>query len=268
VIALDRELVQRFALSAQRPALVARLSIEKEALDTLRPGLEHAVSHAKLGWWTEELERLVVDEPRHPAAVTLRRAARERRRSAPDLRALAEHASEALACLAFVDRAELDTHVRLWSSSVFRELAVSCAAQIEAPVAPAERFAERAGPLIREVELLFNFEVHAWAGRVYTPIEPEQASLWTAQPMAHAQRLQLNERLTHLEVQLDAAVADIPTEARAALSSAIVWARLAQRTARLARRTASLRGELGRTEPLRRTIRAWQVAVRALQGAA
>jgi hypothetical protein len=69
-------------------------------------------------------------------------------------------------------------------------------------------------------------------------------------------------------VQLDAAVADIPTEARAALSSAIVWARLAQRTARLARRTARLRGELGRTEPLRRTIRAWQVAVRALQGAA
>lgn len=268
MIALDRELVQRFAPSPQRPALAALLSIEKEVLDTLRPGLEHAVSHAKLGWWTEELQRLAVDEPRHPAAATLSRTARERRRSAPDLRALAEHASEALACLAFADHAELDTHVRLWSSSVFRELAVSCAAQIEAPLAPAERFAERAGPAIREVELLCNFEVHAWAGRVYTPLDPEQTSLWTAQPMAHAQRLQLNERLTHLEAQLDAAVADVPAESRAALSSAIVWTRLAQRTARLARRTTQLRGELGRTEPLRRTIRAWQVAVRALQGAA
>lgn len=268
MIALDRELVQRFAPSPQRPALAALLSIEKEVLDTLRPGLEHAVSHAKLGWWTEELQRLAVDEPRHPAAATLSRTARERRRSAPDLRALAEHASEALACLAFADHAELDTHVRLWSSSVFRELAVSCAAQIEAPLAPAERFAERAGPAIREVELLCNFEVHAWAGRVYTPLDPEQTSLWTAQPMAHAQRLQLNERLTRLEAQLDAAVADVPAESRAALSSAIVWTRLAQRTARLARRTAQLRGELGRTEPLRRTIRAWQVAVRALQGAA
>ena len=268
MIALDRELLQRFAPSPQRPALAALLNIEKEVLDTLRPGLEHAVSHAKLGWWTEELDRLVVDEPRHPATVTLRRTARERRRSAPDLRALAEHASEALACLAFVDRAELDTHVRLWSRSVFRELAVSCAAQIEAPLAPAERFAERAGPLIREVELLFNFEIHAWAGRVYTPIDPEQASLWTAQPLGQAQRLELNERLTELDAQLDAAVADLPAEARAALSSAIVWARLAQRTARLARRSAPLRGELGRTEPLRRTIRAWQAAVRALQGAA
>lgn len=268
MIALDRELVQRFAPSPQRPALAALLSIEKEVLDTLRPGLEHAVSHAKLGWWTEELQRLAVDEPRHPAAATLRRTAREHRRSAPDLRALAEHASEALACLAFADRAELDTHVRLWSSSVFRELAVSCAAQIEGALAPAERFAERAGLAIREVELLCNFEVHAWAGRVYTPLDPEQTSLWTAQPMAHAQRLQLNERLTHLEAQLDAAVADVPAESRAALSSAIVWTRLAQRTARLARHTARLRGELGRTEPLRRTIRAWQVAVRALQGAA
>lgn len=268
MIALDRELVQRFAPSPQRPALAALLNVEKEVLETLRPGLEHAVSHAKLGWWTEELERLVVDEPRHPATITLRRTARERRRSAPDLRTLAEHASEALACLAFVDHAELDTHVRLWSSSVFRELAVSCAAQIEAALAPAERFADRAGPAIREIELLFNFEVHAWAGRVYTPLEPDQTSLWTAQPMAHAQRLQLNERLKHLEAQLDAAVADVPAESRAALSSAIVWARLAQRTARLARRTARLRGELGRTEPLRRTIRAWQVAVRALQGAA
>ncbi|MFM8516819.1 MAG: hypothetical protein ACKODA_02890 [Nevskiaceae bacterium] len=271
MIALDRELVQRFAPMPQRAALNALFNIEQEVLGTLRPGLEHTVSHTKLGWWSEELERLAVGRPAHPSAVTLARVAEEQTRSAPDLRALAEHASEALACMAFVDRAELLSHLRQWSHSVFRELATLGAATgatdpRHLPIA--ERLAARAGPAIREVELLFAFERHARAGRVYTPIQPDQVPIWTAQPLGDAQRRQLNERLVELESALAAAVAEVPAPARVSLASAVVWARLAERTARLTRGAASLGGELGRIEPLRRTIRAWQAAVRALQGAA
>ncbi|MBU3672845.1 MAG: hypothetical protein FGM43_09840 [Sinobacteraceae bacterium] len=271
MIALDRELVQRFAPALQRPTLAALFSIEREILDTLRPSLEHSVSHAKLGWWSDELERLALRRPAHPSAVALARVAYAQSRSAPDLRALAEHASVALACIAFVDRTELQTHLRHWAHSVFRELATLGATTSSAdprhlPIA--ERLAARAGPAIREVELLFAFERHARAGRVYIPIEPDQVAIWTAQPLGDTQRRQLNERLAELEAELAAAVAEVPAPARAGLASAIVWARLAERTARLTRGAASLRGELGRMEPLRRTIRAWQVAVRALQGAA
>ncbi|NDE01179.1 MAG: hypothetical protein EBZ91_05385 [Gammaproteobacteria bacterium] len=117
MIALDRELVQRFAPLSNRPALAALFSIEKEVLDTLRPTLEHTVSHAKLGWWSDELERLALGRPAHPAAVALARVAEARGRSAPDLRALAEHASVALACIAFVERDELDAHLRHWASA-------------------------------------------------------------------------------------------------------------------------------------------------------
>ncbi len=269
MIALDRELVQRFAPSPNRPALAALFSIEKEVLDTLRPGLEHTVSHAKLGWWSDELERLAQGRPAHPAAVALARKAEERGRSPPDLRALAEHASVALACMAFVERAELDAHLQHWASSVFRELSVLGAAIADdsryLPIA--ERLAARAGPAVREVELIFGFELHAPAGRVYTPIEPDHVARWTARPLTDEPRHLLNNRLLQLEAGLEAAVVEVPVPARSALASSIVWARLAQRTARLARGAASLQGEFGRTEPLRRTIRAWQVAVRALQGA-
>ena len=268
MIALDRELVQRFAPAPQRPALTALFNIERDVLDTLRPGLEHTVSHAKLGWWAEELERLVMASPRHPATIALANSAREAARSAPDLRPLAEHASVALACVAFVSREELDLHLRHWAGSVFRELVVSGAALAGIPPADAERFAERAGAAVREIELLFDFESHAWAGRVYTPLEPEHASLWTARPLAIEQRERLNARLRQLDAALESAVTEIPARTRAALTGGIVWARLAQRTAGLALQRSELRGELGRTEPLRRTIRAWRVAVRALQGAA
>ena len=269
MIALDRELVQRFSPLSNRPALAALFSIEKEVLDTLRPTLEHTVSHAKLGWWSDELERLALGRPAHPAAVALARVAEARGRSAPDLRALAEHASVALACIAFVERAELDAYLRHWASSVFRELSVLSAATADDPrhLPIAERLAARAGPAVREVELLFAFELHAPAGRVYTPIEPEQVATWTTRPLGEQPRHRLNNRLAQLEAELDGAVAEVPRPAHSTLASAIAWARLAQRTARLARGAAGLHGDLGRIEPLRRTIRAWRVAVRALHGA-
>jgi phytoene synthase len=269
VIALDRELVQRFAPSQNRPALAALFSIEKEVLDTLRPGLEHTVSHAKLGWWSNELERLALGQPAHPATVALARAAEDRGRSPPDLRALAEHASVALACIAFVERAELDAHLRHWASSVFRELSLLGAATADDPrhLPIAERLAARAGPAVREVELLFAFELHAPIGRVYTPIEPDHVATWTARPLGDQPRHRLNDRLMQLDVELDAAVAEVPRPARTTLASSIVWARLAQRTACLARGAAGLQGDLGRIEPMRRTIRAWRIAVRALHGA-
>lgn len=54
-----------------RPALEALVAIERELRLATRPGIEHSVAHAKLGWWRAEVERLCARVPQHPLTRTL-----------------------------------------------------------------------------------------------------------------------------------------------------------------------------------------------------
>ncbi|HXQ31118.1 MAG TPA: squalene/phytoene synthase family protein, partial [Steroidobacteraceae bacterium] len=58
-----------------RPALEALAAIDGELALAARPGLEHAVAHAKLGWWRAEIDRLQAGRPEHPLTRILRAAA-------------------------------------------------------------------------------------------------------------------------------------------------------------------------------------------------
>ena len=52
-----REFVLRYAPEALRPGVEALFTVERELAATARDGLDHAVAHARLDWWDEELER-------------------------------------------------------------------------------------------------------------------------------------------------------------------------------------------------------------------
>ena len=263
-----REFVLRFAPAAQRATLDALFEIEREVAAAATDGLEHSVAHAKLGWWEEELARLAQGDPRHPATRRAAAAAFESRRTPPDLRRLVEVARIDLARVAFLDRSELDRYLHDWATALFRPLALNALGAVDARTGATERFAAAAGPAVREIELLSAVTAHARAGRVFVPLgdPPRAYERWISEPLASAESAELRGRMTALRAVICDAAQLLPVETREPLAAALVWASLALRTARLTEKALPQRLDANRTEPLRRTIAAWQAAVSACRG--
>ena len=263
-----REFVLRFAPAAQRATLDALFEIEHEVAAAAIDGLEHSVAHAKLGWWDEELARLLQAQPRHPATRRAAAAALASGRTPPDLRRLVEVARVDLARVAFLDRSELDRYLDDWAMALFRPLALSALGATDARTAAIERYAAVTGPAVREIELLSAVIAHARAGRVFVPLgdPPSAYERWTSEPLADAESAELRGRLTSLRAVICKSAQSLPVEAREPLAAALVWASLALRTARLTETALPRRLAANRTEPLRRTITAWQAAVSACRG--
>lgn len=263
-----REFVLRFAPAGQRASLDALFEIEREVAAAASDGLDHSVAHAKLGWWDEELARLVQGDPRHPATRRAAAAAFASGRTPPDLRRLVEVARIDLARVAFLDRSELDRYLDDWATALFRPLALNALGAVDELTDATERFAAVAGPAVREIELLSAVTVHARAGRVFVPLgdPPRAYERWVNEPLAAAESAELRDRVTALRAVICAAAQSLPVEAREPLAAALVWASLALRTARLTEKALPRRLAADRAEPLRRTIAAWQAAVSACRG--
>jgi phytoene synthase len=260
--------VLRFAPAGQRATLDALFEIEREVAAAASDGLDHSVAHAKLGWWEEELARLAQGDPRHPATRRAAAAAFESRRTPPDLRRLVEVARIDLARVAFLDRSELDRYLDDWATALFRPLALNALGAVDARTGATERFAAAAGPAVREIELLSAVTAHARAGRVFVPLgdPPRAYERWISEPLASAESAELRGRMTALRAVICDAAQSLPVETREPLAAALVWASLALRTARLTEKALPQRLDANRTEPLRRTIAAWQAAVSACRG--
>lgn len=261
----DRDWLLRFAPAPQRPALEALFTVESEINESLRADLAHDVAHARLAWWQVELERLAVANPRHPATRGLAAAALARSTTPPDLRPLIEHVQIALASVAFLSRTELDEYLAHWALSVFRTTLFNTAAA-------AERLASRAGPGVRELELLSDFSRHARAGRICTPLgdPPEDHSPWSAEPLPDSQRQVLVARRADLIRVLRDAAADVPADLRPALRVPLLWISFAVDRALRSPTNFSGRGDhiadLRRLEPWRRTMFAWRAALAISRG--
>lgn len=263
-----REPVLRFAPETVRPAIAALFDIERELAATARDGLDHAVAHARLDWWDEELERLARAAPRHPAARALAAAAAAAGRSPPDLRPLVEATRIEVARVAFLDRSELDAYLGHWAMAVFGTLALLDVADAT-PLAPAaRRYAAAAGPALREIELLALVTRHARAGRVFVPLgdPPAAHAPWTQEPLAGEQAEALRLRLAALQNTVRDACRGLPTAARSALRPALVWSALGLRTARACLVALPGSPQPARGEPLRRTLLAWRAALAAARG--
>jgi len=218
---LDRNWLLRFCAPEQSAALTALFTVEQEVLASLRGELEHQVAHARLEWWHDELTQLAAGASRHPATRALARAAAQQHRSPPDLRSLTEHVRVDLAGVAFLTRDELDQHLRAWGNSVFREAALGA----NVPAAIAEQLANRAGSLVRELELLAEFSRHARAGRIYRPFsDPAESHVrWQADPLGGAERADIAAREQFLLQQICDTATATTAAARPALRVPLLW---------------------------------------------
>jgi hypothetical protein len=88
---LPRTLAILFAGPGRRAALEALYAIDEQIALAVRPGIEHAAAHAKLGWWRSEVDRLAAARPQHPASRALYGAAGD----GPDYRLLHERLAAA-----------------------------------------------------------------------------------------------------------------------------------------------------------------------------
>lgn len=256
----DRDWLLRFSPPGCAAALDALFEIEHEVTTSLRADLEHEVAHVRLAWWNEELARLVAGEARHPATRRLTEEATRRHASPPDLRPLIEHVRVDLARVAFLSRAELDSHLSTWGSSLFRTAALldDGPSTVESR-AEAERLAARAGGIVRELELLREFSRHAIAGRIYLPLgdPPEPHGRWTTQPLGESERALLAQRRVTLIGTLRALAADTAPAHRPHLRIALLWMSFA---------SAPARHPTARLAPLRRTIGTWRSALALSRG--
>ena len=263
-----REFVLRFAPGTLRPTAEALFTVERELAATARDGLDHTVAHARLDWWDEELERLAAAAPRHPATRALAAAAAATGRSPPDLRPLVEATRIEVARVAFLERTELDAYLGHWGDSIFRALSLAALGSADTRSADAERFAANSGPAVREIELLAAVTRHALAGRVFVPLgdPPVPHAPWTREPLGKEESGQLRARLHALRGTLRAAATALPVAARAPLSAALAWSRLALRTAAACEDALPGIPQPARLEPLRRNLLAWRAALAAARG--
>jgi len=261
----DRDWLLCFCPPETRSALTALFEIEHEVMDSLRPGLEHSVAHARLEWWSDELTRLAQGTPRHPATEILAASALDRGTSPPDLHPLVEHVRVDLACVAFIARAELDEHLDAWGQSLFRTAArLSIDAdsdperQAHARLA-AERLSAHAGRLVRESELLRRFAFHALSGRIYVPLgdPPATPSRWTTRPLGPIESEALAARRREIGQALKQLASETSLAERPALRVPMLWMAFAV--------TPSGR-DSDLLSPLRRTIATWRSAVALSRG--
>jgi phytoene/squalene synthetase len=115
-----------YAAHAERPALEALFGIEREVLDSARPGLDHNVAHSRLQWWREECERAARGGAAHPLTRALTTALGDpQAKSVPQLAGLCgivDVATWDLASATFETRRELDAYCQRWAVAMIEPL--------------------------------------------------------------------------------------------------------------------------------------------------
>lgn len=248
----NRGLVLRFAPAATRAALAALFEIEREVATSLEARLDHGVAHTRLEWWHEELTRLSAAEPRHPATRQLAAALLGVGRTPPTLLGLVAATRIDLACVAFLERSELEEYLDEWSRSVFVTAAGDAAPALI-----------RLGRAVREIELLDEWPRHALRGRIYLPLgdPPAAHQPWLQQPLAAAECAVMQTRLRELQEELRTAAAALASARDLELSPALIWAALAFTQAGNRIRSLPSFADDSRWQALSRTIRAWRAAL-------
>lgn len=262
----------------RREAVAALFTLEHEIASSARPGIDHAVAHARLDWWEDEASRLAAGRPAHPAGQKLlERVSRAEPASAfrvalrVELRGLVENARWDHASAPFESQSEMDGYCARWARAVIVPLALLAGASPASEREPASRSDAAllsVGAALREIELLASLDADARRGRLRVPLDVldrldvDPAVLarppWPAPLSDHLRR-----RHEILRTALDPAFARSPDAARSPLRTLAVWASLAaRRSKRLERALPQLPRELRRSA-LADAFAAWSTARRA-----
>lgn len=263
----SRHLVWLFAPASLRDPLAALFAIEREIESSLRPGIDHAVAHARLEWWSDECGRLARGAPAHPLSRALLAGALAAQASPPDLRGIVEAARLDLAAVAYETREELDEALRTWALAAFRTVVALGAGGLPG-LGVAERFVQQAGPALRELERLATLATDAWVGRILMPLGrgEEGPSRWRAQPWPQECVTLLGSRLAAARQALAGAASALDPAQRPAQRAALVWCALAARLAGRAAACLPSQYAPSRLDPLSDTFVAWRAALASNRG--
>jgi phytoene synthase len=263
-----RHHVWLYAPPDERPRLAALFDIEHQMMASARPGMDHAVAHARLAWWQEECERLAAGQPRHPRTAALLRATRQAAGAAPDLSPLVDAVRWDLANAVPENRGEVERRCDNWARGLFRHLAPG-PANSGVSRAGISAWLEGAGRAVEELSMLTQVRRDAARGRLRLPldelaaqgVEPGglSAADYPPQLVAH-----LASRHRALRADLVRRLLDLDRAARPGLRTALVWIALAASDSRRAERSLAVPGAGSRLAPLADTWTAWRAARSAL----
>ena len=262
-----RSLAWLYSRAPQRRPLAALFAIEREIGASLRPGLDHQLAHARLGWWREECARSAAGEAVHPLTRELAAACEPVGRAAlAQLTGLVDTAAWDLACATFETRRELEQYCERWSAAMIAPLA-RLAGVAAAPAGVLHTF----GRTLREVELLLALASDARLGRLRLPLEELARAGIPPEALARAPwsttlAALLHERHHALRGALAASVSALGPASQTALRGLLVWAAVA---ASHSRRAQALLPRALATRDHRAPLdgwRAWRAARRADAG--
>ncbi|MGB8326927.1 MAG: squalene/phytoene synthase family protein, partial [Steroidobacteraceae bacterium] len=165
-----RHQVWLYASPDDRPRLAALFELEQQIMAGGRPGLDHAVAHARLAWWQEECERLNAGLPRHPQAIALLHFTRRAAGAPPDLTSLVDAARADLANAVPENRADLTRRCRDWAHGLFRHLAPG-AVQALPGATDLPAWLEATGRSVEELALIAQVGRDAARGRLRVPLD-------------------------------------------------------------------------------------------------
>lgn len=244
-----------YADPATRARLEALLAIEQHIEASLRPGVEHAVAHARLAWWHEECLRFARGVPVHPEARRLLECAGDAARGV-ELRGLVEATAWDLASATPETRSDLVRHCERWGRAMI------------APLVDRDAGAERVdafGAALREMELLLRAAPDARHGRLRVPLEELDAI--RVDPRALANPPWPQALATHLRARFRALRTDVEAQLPAVGSPSLhAWAAVMSAAARRAMRALPASRPERRFDGLADAVHAWRGA-RAARGA-
>ena len=181
-----RHLAVLFSGSREQLLLGAVYAFEQELRRVVRSAT-HDAAHARLQWWRSELDRLAAGHPTHPLGQALLPL---RGRPGVDLSLLQEMLAAAdldLARFTYVSWRELDAY--LFRSAGATQLLLAATLAGARGLADAERnFARQLGSVLRQTELLGEFDADLRSGRLYAPIEPLRVAGIDPQELAPGER--------------------------------------------------------------------------------
>jgi 15-cis-phytoene synthase len=255
-----------YSPAPQHLVLDTLFGIEREVFESLRPGLDHHVAHARLQWWREECERTSEGHPIHPLTRALVDALRVVSPGLPQLAGLSGFVDVAvwdLANATFETRRELTAYCERWTAAMIEPLAGA-----ESTLAGQRTDWRAVGAAMREIEMLNNLAHEAHYGRLRLPLDEldrakAEPRVLAKPPWPKAVAEVLLARHRSLRSEIIRALADVDPEQQPKLRGLLVWAALVCRSSRRAERALPDRSRPARFDAISDAWFAWRIARRA-----
>ncbi len=249
----------------KRDVVTALYVIDAEIRESAQ-SVNHDVAHTRLQWWRQEIDRLVNNNPQHPATRVLNSMTGFDRRNYARLHELIVAADMDLARMTYLNIRELRAYCARSGGTIHELITMLLVPGVETA---AQAAANRIGIGIRQTEILRDVRQDAYAGRLYLPLdELEKDALkledLRAKQVSPSMKATLARFHSLITADLNPPDADLTPAAKAYLRPLFVLAglhrRLLDRIESRRYEVATQRIELG---PFEKPWIAWQAARRA-----